>query len=332
MNNVEISQFPKELQETLYEYFQIKNPNIKIKLLNQKIYSSEDKSLVNIFKEISAFEKIWKKSSINSFNVEKLILNSSKISELDIVEIREPVRNLIQKYIEKKCSINDINQDLIELLSDIFDIDLERVKEAPNNINIQSAKQLGLDKNKSVVRGTSGTSEEYKTFALCHHCYKEQIITGFSTEIITGECYRKEEFYNKFRLSKFLMTELVFYGNEAELFKVREKIIYLFWCIGQNLNKKFRIKIANDTFMSDNPEVVLYQILNKSKLELEVYSKSEDKYISVASINFHGSYFSRKFLMQNNNKTFVQTMCVGFGINRISEILEEIKDEKFYGY
>ncbi|WP_374717773.1 hypothetical protein [Neobacillus sp.] len=332
MNNVEISQFPKELQETLYKYFQIKYPNIKIKLLNQKIYSSEEKSLVNISKEISVFEKIWKKSSINSFDVEELVLNSSRISDLALAEIKEPVKNLILKYMIKKCNIKDFNQDLIELLSNIFNVDSERIKEAPNNINIQSAKLLGLDKNKGVVRLANGTNEEYKTFALCHHCYKEQIINGFSSEIITGECYRKEEFYNKFRLSKFLMTEILFYGNETELFEVREKIIYLFWCIGQNLNQKFRIKIANDTFMSDNPEVILYQILNKSKLELEVYSKSEDKYISVASINFHGSYFSRKFLIQNENRTFVQTMCVGFGINRIFEILKEIKNEEIYGY
>ena len=329
MYNIDLSAFPTDLQQILLKFYQDKYTDAVINMKDKNLILT-DESLLSVIKaEINIFKRLWNRDNLPYLNKNDLCLNKHNIGMLDLPHIKKVIWELISDYKNNEFNLELFNIDLIDTLSTIFSIRKSEIKKVPDVINTEISDLLALKENKSAVLN-SDTEDTYKNFALCHHCYEKPKVNEYSAEIVTGECYRNEKYYSKFRLPKFSMTEVVFWGDEEKLFEHREEILFLFLCIGESLGEKYRIKIANDSFLSDNLEVILYQILNKSKLELEVYSSEENKYISIASLNFHGSYFTRKFSITSDNQSYLQSMCVGFGLNRISEIFKEIKNGTVY--
>lgn len=161
--------------------------------------------------------------------------------------------------------------------------------------------------------------------ALCLHCYP--LLKGYkfdnkSDVILTvkGSCFRDESgnLNNQERLHEFSMREIVFFTNDYKIKKYQKESINFFYLLGRLIGLDFKLEIANDIFFSDNAEKQLFsQLISDDKIELCIYCNNVSEYISVASINKHHNHFSKPFELKDENEKLINTMCIGFGLDRL---------------
>lgn len=259
-------------------------------------------------------EKKW----LNGKEHSKLISDSL---EYDLTKTRNYIDRDFENYVDRvfKTFEKDITLFLKRNLKQLFEVNKE-VK-TKNIIPEENARKLDYFNNKNAMK----SNNDYQTYALCHHCYSE--IPGVPyTILLEGLCYRKEETSNLFRKEQFKMIELVHFNSIEELEILKHKYIYIFSKIGDLLKPyKYKVVLANDSFISNDPGLILYQLLEGRKVELQVYSEYLNEYVSLASINMHGSFFANKFNIKENGN-LASSMCVGFGIDRIEALIYELND------
>ncbi|WP_176786469.1 aminoacyl--tRNA ligase-related protein [Thermoactinomyces sp. DSM 45892] len=327
MLSVNLASFPKEVQKLILELYKQKYCNEEIRLEDEQLHLNDGIHQL-ISREVSALQAIWSKNKDLYFKEKCIDCDPEKLDNLvgkyGLERIKNSVNQLMLRYknignqISTLNVLDEFNRGLSNILLEIFQVD--KTMQPIDILDEYSSEKLRLDSNQGALL-SGKINKTFYNYALCHHCYSK--VKSHTIQMVTGNCYRNEKDYDRFRLPKFKMTELVFFDSDNQLAVLKEKIMALFKIMGDSIGLKYRIRIANDSFITNDVERILYQVLNKSKIELEVYTPIEDKYISICSSNYHGSYFSQKFSITREDKSYIQSMCVGFGLNRIIEILKD---------
>lgn len=274
-------------------------------------------------KKAKLFRKLWNKKSldfiINSTQIDcKKLENRLKADERFI----HKVKSFFEKnsILENCLNIEDLKIYIRKMFCEIFDV--EKYFEADENINKKVVNELELNKLDHIVIN----DDRYMTYALCHHCYC-LVKEAPEKYVIEGKCYRHEDYLDIFRKEKFTMVEMVLFSSPLQLEDYRNKIIYLEYFLVKGLFSNYKFCIANDSFISDAPDLLLYQFLNKTKLELQIYDDINNKYIAVSSINMHMKSFTKKYKICTCDGKMADSMCVGIGIDRLFELIRRIESK-----
>lgn len=156
----------------------------------------------------------------------------------------------------------------------------------------------------------------------CFHTYFEYNNKRLETEealTFVQNVFRNEgrlNFNELGRLRDYHVREIVFFGSNKYVLEKREQVMKKTEELMLELNLAGQMCTAADPFVM--PKMQKYkkiQLLDESKYELRV-NYSEDKDISVASFNIHGSAFTEPFNIEVEDILFPETGCVGFGIER----------------
>ena len=262
-------------------------------------------------------EKIWLQKDIDLLKEASIEYDYSKICNF-----LEDEKDFIQKtdmiFFEKKSySSVELKNIVIEWLRDIFYV--HRVIKANNYLENRTAEIIELENNVNAIYENG----KYKTYALCHHVY-EKINSAPETVLIHGTCFRKELYYDECRRMNFNMVELVSFDSQEALELLKVKLIYVFFCIAKAFyNTNCRVTVAMDSFISDNKEYLLYQMLKKTKIELQIFSSKMNRYISIGSINIHGNHYTNKYKIRTEYGKLSSSLCMGIGIERLNFVLNE---------
>ena len=118
------------------------------------------------------------------------------------------------------------------------------------------------------------------------------------------------------RLRDYHVREIVFFGDHEYILEKRKQVMEKSSELMKKLGLAGKICTAADPFII--PKMQKYkkiQLLDASKYELRV-NYCENKDISVASFNIHGSAFTQPFNIKIEDVLFPETGCIGFGIER----------------
>ncbi|MDA2302193.1 hypothetical protein PDN43_23495 [Bacillus cereus] len=167
--------------------------------------------------------------------------------------------------------------------------------------------------------------------ALCLHCYpllENQVVPHgqFVSFTVSGSCFRDESgnLNNDERLNEFTMREAVFVGDPEILKSIRTKLEEFTILLGVWLGFKFRLEAATDIFFDENAQLQLFsQLASNNKIEFSVYSSKINKYMASGSINSHQNHFSKRFEIKDQKLNYTNSMCIGFGFNRLLLVISE---------
>jgi seryl-tRNA synthetase len=141
---------------------------------------------------------------------------------------------------------------------------------------------------------------------------------------VKSRVFRNESAYaNIYRMREFDMREIIFCGEKEavqnSLIQAQESIRSL----AAGLDLTFSLNLSHDDFYGTNAKFnALYQLFTRSKVELRAFSASIQKFVPIASFNYHGLHFSRTFQIRTS-RGLAHTGCVGFGLQRWALIFLE---------
>lgn len=132
---------------------------------------------------------------------------------------------------------------------------------------------------------------------------------------VIGKAFREEglEANSDDRLREFLMREFIFVGDVNQIEIEHSRVLGILYELGKQIDPGFQLLAASDTFLGrDSHSQLFSQLVSDAKIELRC--ANGDHRIAVASLNRHGGFFASRLRPELED---VETMCVGFGYNRI---------------
>lgn len=155
----------------------------------------------------------------------------------------------------------------------------------------------------------------------CFHVYEEyanQELPKNTIVTFVQSVFRNEGRFNfsQFgRMKDYHVREMVFIGDEEFVNLSRSKMIGRVNEYIKFINMNAKMQVASDPFVLPKMQTFKkIQKMEKSKYEL-LLSYNDEKYMSVASFNLHGSAFTYPFNITVKDKETV-TGCIGFGLER----------------
>lgn len=299
--------------------------------LKEKIESAAEKYQRNPFKQ----NKIWELKGKRDYQV-RVIENDS----------------LFCRFENGMLGLNNQSVFLYDFFEKKFEkIALElgaRKKRYPVLLNIDKYKRTGYLKNSpqyamfccdaveemgvlEKLNDKIGTDElreavNIPQFALspsaCFHVYVEQENKVLDTNRIytfTQNVFRNEgrlNYNDLGRLRDYHVREVVFIGDENFVEEARKKMMDKVTELVGNLNLFGEMVIASDPFVLPKMQKFkIMQLMDACKYELRL-NCSEDKQLSAASFNLHGTAFTYPFNIGVKGVDRPVTGCVGFGLER----------------
>ncbi len=185
-----------------------------------------------------------------------------------------------------------------------------------NKLNDIILKQL-IDNN------SLKTIDMYFTPAACIHVYPM-----FENKVIDNECittrarvyrYENGNFYKMVRLWDFTVREIVFIGNKDYVMNKLNTIEMRALEYARTFFKSSRFNIANDHFYPSEENKIKQKIQKANKMKKELLVTIDKSDIAIASINYHGTHFSKAFNFDKDSN--IVTGCIGFGLERWVQLL-----------
>ena len=168
-----------------------------------------------------------------------------------------------------------------------------------------------------------GADARCMTPAACLHLYPQlrRGRTGLRpvNVLISGRCVRYEggQWKPPFRLSTFLMTELVCVGPQQMVASVRDALEQRITQVFADIRMAGSFKVATDAFfLSSNRGARLVQKLKGLKREFTVTVDTTP--VALASVNLHEDYFGRRFEIMDGAGQTAWSCCAAFGIERLT--------------
>lgn len=156
----------------------------------------------------------------------------------------------------------------------------------------------------------------------CFHVYVEQENKVLDTNRIytfTQNVFRNEgrlNYNDLGRLRDYHVREVVFIGDENFVVEVRKNMMEKVTELVEKLNLFGEMDIASDPFVLPKMQKFkIMQLMDECKYELKL-NCSEDKQLSAASFNLHGTAFTYPFNIGVKGVDKPVTGCVGFGLER----------------
>lgn len=141
--------------------------------------------------------------------------------------------------------------------------------------------------------------------------------------LISGKCFRNEgaNVCELSRLNEFYMKEYVCIGTIEQTLDMisRARALWEEWI--EKFGLHCTIETANDSFFANNyKKLKIFQILGDSKQEFRVLIPGSDTFCAVSSSNVHRTHFTKTYNIRNE-KSYCQSACFAFGIERLSYAL-----------
>jgi len=207
--------------------------------------------------------------------------------------------------------------------------------------NASDSQYLSSFRNQAMMlcQCTDKAGKGYEGMAsptVCYHYFsslrgraakKNHCVTAVS------KCTRKEKgsLDDLSRLTNFTMREVVFLGTERYCLDKRDEILK---ATINELNRKFDLSYAVATasdpfFGAENEEKTKAQLMSESKYEVQAKIPFNDSTTSIASFNYHGNVFFKRFHIKPSDPENGFSGCVGWGYERILYALAAQKGVDF---
>tara|TARA_Y100000590_G_scaffold291057_1_gene327691 strand:+ start:13481 stop:14656 length:1176 start_codon:yes stop_codon:yes gene_type:complete len=208
-------------------------------------------------------------------------------------------------------------------------------KQTPQFANFISTLREDIENISNLSKGLSG-DDEFKITehvhdpkcmcrsAVCLNSYPRYENKKFREEqnialTSVGKVFRNESknVQSLERLHEFSMREIIFFGSAEYVDESLKKCVQ--WCV--DFIKKFKLKSiiqsANDPFFAENFSTLqFYQRSQVSKYEVKLFNPASQNQVSCASLNNHGTHFSKAFNIKFENDEYIFTGCAGWGLER----------------
>jgi seryl-tRNA synthetase len=161
--------------------------------------------------------------------------------------------------------------------------------------------------------------------AACFPCYptlKGQTFASGACYTWMGRVFRYESrnINGLDRLYEFNVRELVFVGDADYCRDVRRKALPIIEELAAFFDIECRVQTATDPFFATvSAAKKFFQAAQEVKNEIKIPALGADgqiKQLACGSVNLHGHFFGERFDIRDGNGAFVQTGCVGLGIER----------------
>ncbi|HEY7837983.1 MAG TPA: hypothetical protein VIC54_05245 [Terriglobales bacterium] len=159
--------------------------------------------------------------------------------------------------------------------------------------------------------------------AVCYHIYHlhENTVLPRSGSVhgVCGKCFRYESGNMKDlrRLWDFTLREIVFMGSREDVLAARDQTVAVMSDFLQEHRMAAEIRTASDPFFiaPDAVSKTFFQLSSDSKLEISVQLRGSER-LAVGSHNYHSDFFGRVFNVEVEGAGTMQSVCVGFGLER----------------
>lgn len=214
--------------------------------------------------------------------------------------------------------------------------DVERMgyfKKFPNLanfvVNLQNDYQLFKDVSASKVALDQGLlghvqlSDKMLNPVTCYHVYPlaRGLIerTGKRVFAIDGTAYRFESHnMSRTRLNEFHIQEIVFFGDKAEVERMRQTLLDRYVALLDRWEIDFEVESSSDVFYAnDAASYIATQRFAQAKLEMN--GKTDTGYHSFTSFNLHGDHYTKTFGLDAIG--IEQSGCVGHGVERMMNVI-----------
>ena len=198
---------------------------------------------------------------------------------------------------------------------------LEKKYEAKLRLDILKQAGYSLDSEALIRDGINGSVAETALLpAACIPCYAElqgaNLNSNLTCITTRNNVYRREKEYSLFRLKNFQMRELVFIGGKDEVKSALDDCKNSIEALSRDLDFSFVMASSFDSFIGSHSDIIKsYQVLFKTKIELQAFVPGLIDLVPICSINFHGTHFSKDFKIKAQGE-IAYSGCVGFGIER----------------
>lgn len=236
--------------------------------------------------------------------------------EFGAIEYRYPT--LISTSTIRKCGYFNTFPHFLMMVTRLHN-DYENYKKFRNSLSCCCENEL-----KNTLLQYCKNTDYCLPPTMCYYTYqqyKDKFVDDYGCTITSkGKSFRYESLYHKSmeRLWDFTIREIVFMGKYDYVLSCRKKMMDRTFELMNNIGLMSCCETASDPFFLDENanQRVLFQKSLQSKYELRGHI-SKEKTIAIASFNYHETFFSKNFNIRFNDDTYIQTGCVGFGLERL---------------
>jgi len=197
-----------------------------------------------------------------------------------------------------------------------FPQNLYLVNQFPHNFDVLNAVR-SADSIDLLTR----PSEYVLSPAVCFHCYREFTNAELPDGVVVsadGTCFRHEAAWrvNHFRRKEFKMREIVYFGSEPTVQRIRLQLLDKTWEWFNALRLTGKIETASDPFyfIEDHPKAS-HQLFHQMKYELVVMLGNGESF-ALASFNIVGGTLCEAFNIRVACTREPYSGCAAFGLER----------------
>jgi acyl carrier protein/seryl-tRNA synthetase len=154
----------------------------------------------------------------------------------------------------------------------------------------------------------------------CYYIHRNANYNLNQTFFAINKCFRNEvSSINELdRLTEFSMREIIAVGQQEYVKEQREKFINFIDSFSDFCDLSCSLEKASDPFFTSD-------IIQKGALQNHIESKYEflaeigttRPELAVGSVNWHSDFFGRSFEIHDNSKSYVNSCCLAFGLERL---------------
>lgn len=237
--------------------------------------------------------------------------------EFNATEYRYPT--LISMDTIEKCGYLNAFPHFLMIITRLHN-DFENYKDFKEHVNCNCEKDFKNDLLKYCKK-----TDYCLPPTMCYYTYQQysdKLIDSMDGFTVTskGKSFRYENSYHKSleRLWDFTIREIVFLGRYEYIVNSRKKMMEKTFEFIKRIGLMAHCETASDPFFFDESanERMIFQKYLQSKYELRGNTE-KNKTISIASFNYHETFFSKNFNIKFKDYSYIQTGCVGFGLERL---------------
>lgn len=179
-----------------------------------------------------------------------------------------------------------------------------------------------LDERRAGAEPQRHTSDSVLSPAVCQPAYRMfsgRVLTD--TSVLTGyaRCFRYEgrSTTSMLRSREFGVREFICLGNKQSVFDIRERLLVRAGQVLDEFGLEARVSTAADPFFAeDYADYRMYQMTFAVKHELQALIPHENRYLSLGSVNNHGTHFGQAWNIGTISGQVAHSACMGMGLDR----------------
>lgn len=162
------------------------------------------------------------------------------------------------------------------------------------------------------------------TPGVCLPCYCQQrdvVLPPAAVRTLTMQNhvfrYEANSFRPLARAWDFSVRDIVFFGGNADLVRLRAAVMERVFEFCQNLDLDVTLELANDPFFLDGSrDKAVYQRMGEVKYELLFRLPQRDAPLAASSFNLHRDFYTSLYNTRRSDGTLAESACMGFGLER----------------